>query len=174
MKRVWTILSGLLLATCTAACAVASPPKADADRVAAIEGLIAGFRPKFADVPEVEPAALIPRLGAPDAPILVDVRAPAERAVSTLPGAIPAEAIEGNPDAYRGRELVAYCTIGYRSSAWAARMRATGLDVKNLRGSLLLWTHAGGPLVHDGTPTKRLHVYGASWNFARGDHEATW
>lgn len=174
MRRRWTSLTGTAVAVWTAARAVASPPRSDAARVAAIHRMIAGFRPRFAEVPESEATALLALLGGPRAPVLVDVRDPAERAVSTLPGAIPPEAVEARPDAYRGRAIVAYCTIGYRSSAWAARMRATGLDVTNLRGSLLLWTHAGGPLVREGEPTKRVHVHGPAWNLVRGDHEATW
>ncbi|MCA9573435.1 MAG: tetratricopeptide repeat protein, partial [Myxococcales bacterium] len=84
---------------------------------------------------------------------VVDVREPAEQAVSMIPGAIPATTFEAHPEDYAGKEVVAYCTIGYRSGQWAKAWRAKGVDVRNLKGSLLLWTHAGGALVHDGAPT---------------------
>lgn len=172
--KAWRWLVTVVVATWTTACAVAKPPATDAERLATMEVLIGAFRPRFEDVPEIDAAELARRLSAGDAPVLVDVRSPAERAVSTLPGAVTPEEVEADPARFAGREIVAYCTIGYRSSAWAQARRKEGLDVKNLHGSLLAWTHAHGPLVVNGAPTRRVHVYGSTWNLAATDHEAVW
>jgi sodium/bile acid cotransporter 7 len=53
-------------------------------------------------------------------------------------------------------------------------MGRRGVDVLNLEGSVLAWTHAGGPLVRDGVSTKRLHVYGRRWNLAADGYETVW
>ena len=84
--------------------------------------------------------------------------------------------------------VIPYCTIGYRSAKFTQSLieKEPKLLVKNMRGSILLWTHAGGTLTlphtssnsseHRGehehdvgshqVPTTRLHVYGAAWDLA--------
>jgi len=129
----------------------------------------------YPDVPTISAESLRGALPAGDI-VLVDVRSDMERAVSTLPGAITAEAFEDRLDEFRGsgRTLVTYCTIGARSSAYARRMRARGVDLMNLEGSVLAWTHAGGMLSSEGTPTRRLHVYGRRWNLAADGYVTVW
>ncbi len=128
----------------------------------------------FPEVRSVQAAELVARMGGEEW-VLVDVREPEERAVSTLPGAVSAEAFETDPERWAGRPVVAYCTIGYRSGLWAKEMAQRGVEVLNLAGSLLAWTHAGGELVApDGTPTRRLHVYGRRWNLAAEGYETVW
>ena len=85
--------------------------------------------------------------------------------------------IEDTPaDAARYAEVtaVAYCTIGHRSSEYAERQAVAGRRVLNLTGSILAWTHAGGPLVAESGPTTRLHVYGSDWNLAPERYETVW
>ncbi|HMV68168.1 MAG TPA: rhodanese-like domain-containing protein [Myxococcota bacterium] len=143
------------------------PPDADAERRALLERIAAGLRQAFPDVPTVEAEALLQRLGEPGL-TLVDVREPHERAVSTLPGAVPLD------DAPATGPLVCYCTIGWRSGLAARRLRQRGVDAHNLPGSVLLWTHVGGPLVHDGAPTRSVHVWDARWSLAASAFEAVW
>lgn len=143
-----------------------------ADPTDVIQTLYASFRPTFAQVPEV---AVTEALAHPERYVLVDVRTEAEQAVSRLPGAVLASQVEADPKAYQGKHLLAYCTIGARSGAWAARWRDQGLQISNLPGSLLAWTHAGGPLVDpSGRPTTRVHVYDATWNFAAPGYDPVW
>jgi len=106
---------------------------------------------------------------------LVDVRPEAERAVSMIPGAISKQEFEQRAEELSGSEVVTYCTIGYRSGAYAQQLMADGWAVRNFDGSLLAWTHAGGELIDSkGEPTRRLHVYGRQWALAADGYEAVW
>ncbi|GAB7079040.1 rhodanese-like domain-containing protein [Megalodesulfovibrio paquesii] len=97
--------------------------------------------------------------------LLVDTRAPAERAVSILPGAVTEAQFEADPELRRGAIVVAYCTIGYRSGMLAKKMAGQGVSVLNLYAGMLDWVHAGGTLVDaQGHPTNKLHVYGERWD----------
>lgn len=156
--------------TAVLAC-VGATPADDAGRLARISTLTADHEQRFPGVPELSAADEVGRTDV----VWVDVRSPAERAVSTLPGAVDAEVVDADPTRWRGRTLVAYCTIGERSGRWALARRQDGLDVANLRDGVLGWTHAGGALVDpSGRPTRRVHVYGARWNLAATAYEATW
>lgn len=143
------------------------------DRRRALEGLISKIGRRFPAVKTISAAALRERLPANDT-VLVDVRSPAERAVSTLPGAITREEFEGQLDELGDCTVVAYCTVGARSSRYARRMGKEGVPVLNLEGSLLAWTHAGGELTDGSSPTKRLHVFGPRWNLAADGYEGVW
>lgn len=128
-------------------------------------------RAKFADVPEVTAAALLEdREGV----VLVDVRSSEEQQVSMIPGAVRSAIVERDIDAYRGKKLVTYCTIGYRSALFARDLRHQGLDASNLAGGILGWVHAQGPLEAAGQPTHALHVWGPDWDLAPEGIETTW
>lgn len=154
---------------------IASAPAASPARAAHARTLYDAFQPAFAAVTALTADALRDAMAQADGPVLVDVRSLAERRVSTLAGAVPAQEFMVNGDAWRGRPIVAFCTLGVRSGAWAAERHADGLTVVNLEGGLLAWTHARGALVTpDGAPTRRLHVYGAPWNLVHEDYEGVW
>ena len=107
--------------------------------------------------------------------MLVDARTPEEQAVSMLPGAITQQEFERRAEDFKGRRVVAYCTIGYRSGEYTEALRADGWDAHNLSGSILAWTHAGQPLeTPDGAPTKRLHIYGPKWDLAAEGYETVY
>ena len=107
--------------------------------------------------------------------VLVDVREPAERAVSTLPGAIPEADFLANRAALANATVVAYCTIGYRSGMFVRGMAHLNATVYNLRGGVLGWLHAGGNLTDPtGRPIQRVHVYGSTWNLAPLRYQAVW
>ncbi len=149
-------------------------PRAAAEKRAAVESMYAGYRESFAEVPSVGPGELA-ALQATARVVLVDVRTPAEQAVSRLPGALTAAEFEERRAELAGAVVVTYCTIGYRSGLYAQQLRAAGWDARNLAGSLLAWTHAGGELVDaQGRPTRRLHVYGERWDLAASGYETTW
>ena len=152
---------------------------ADADTRLAVSRAAQAVHEQYPSVPVLSPQEVMEATKTDDV-VLVDVRSPEERGVSMLPGAVSraefeAALAEPGADVASGRTVVAYCTIGFRSSAWAKQMAERGVRVFNMEGSILAWTHAGGPLVaNDGAPTRRLHVYGRRWNLAAPGYEAVW
>lgn len=124
----------------------------------------------FARVPEIEPEAVD---GLQD-PVFLDVRPPEERAVSMIPGAIDKATFEANAEAYRNRPVVTYCTIGARSGLYAKKLQKDGYDVRNLKGSILLWSHAGRPLEDAEGATHRVHTYGRKWALLPEGYEAVY
>lgn len=68
--------------------------------------------------------------------VLVDVRAPAETAVSMIPGAVTKAAFEQAAAHYAHHTVVAYCTIGYRSGKYCQELGAAhrAEPVLNLNG----------------------------------------
>ncbi len=171
-RRLW--IAALACAMPVAA-AQAQSPDTEAGRLALIGRMVELIRADYPDVPTITAPSLRQALPSADF-LLVDVRSEAERAVSMLPGAITADEFEDRMDEFgrSGRTLVAYCTIGARSSAYVRRMRERGVDMINLEGSVLAWTHAGGTLTAGNAPTKRLHVYGRRWNLAADGYETVW
>lgn len=135
--------------------------------------MIGEIRKDYPDVPTMSAAKLLETLKSGDI-VLVDVRTAREREVSTLPGAISADDFEARLPEFSDRTVVAYCTIGLRSSDYARKMRKRGVDVLNLEGSVLAWTHVGGDLQDAGAPTDVLHVYGRRWNLAADGYRTVW
>ena len=161
----------LLLVAVLSACG--SGAATEADRRLVLDGMIEEVRTAFPDVPTATPADVAQWLAADDV-VLVDVRSDEERAVSTLPGALTADDFEGRLEELAGRRVVAYCTIGRRSAEYAERMSELGVEVHNLEGSILAWTHDGGTLVADGQVTRELHVFGRRWDLAADGYRTTW
>jgi len=102
------------------------------------------------------------------APVLLDVRTPAEWDVSHLPGARrvdpsgSAETVAGG--LAKDTPLVTYCAVGYRSGEMASRLRAAGFtDVRNLEGSIFQWANEHRPLVRGEEPVSQVHPYNALW-----------
>ncbi|MDE2784791.1 MAG: rhodanese-like domain-containing protein [Gemmatimonadota bacterium] len=153
--------------------AAAQSRAAEAERRVILERMVEEVGEDYPDVATISPVALRDALPEGDL-VLVDVRTEAERRVSTLPGAITSEEFEARLQELAGRTVVAYCTIGRRSSEYVRRMARRGVDMLNLEGSVLAWTHAGGQLVNDGVPTRRLHVYGRRWNLAAAGYQTIW
>ncbi|WP_376099381.1 rhodanese-like domain-containing protein [Roseomonas sp. CCTCC AB2023176] len=122
-------------------------------------------------VPEITAPALAARLDRPGRPIVLDVRAPEEHAVSRIPGARlvlpdtpPAALLPelGTED----RLVVLACSVGLRSGRLARDLIAAGLParrVANLRGGLFRWSRLGLPMEDDRGPTTAVHPYDARW-----------
>ena len=144
------------------------------EKRARIDELYEGYKKKFPDAPEVTVETLKARLAAPDPPVVVDVRGDEERGVSIIPGALSREEFEERRDQLVGREVVAYCTIGYRSGLYTQKLIDEGWKASNLRGSIVSWTHVGGDLEKGGQPTRQVHVYGRKWNLLAEGYEAVW
>ncbi|MEM9730901.1 MAG: rhodanese-like domain-containing protein [Myxococcota bacterium] len=104
-------------------------------------------------------------------PLIVDVRDPREYAVSHLPGAVNAQGAALDrlvDDADKDQPIVLYCSVGYRSSREAQRLKASGYgNVANLEGSIFEWANENRPLVRGGpnsqTPTDAVHPFNDEW-----------
>ena len=77
--------------------------------------------------------------------VLVDVRESAEQAVSMIPGAIPVGQFEAERNRHDTKQIVVYCTIGYRSGLYAGKLKELGQRVVNLKGGILAWRMRGRP-----------------------------
>ena len=67
--------------------------------------------------------------------------------------------------ASRDVPIVTYCSIGYRSSAYARKLRAAGYtNVQNLEGSIFRWAEEDRPLVCESGPTGHVHTYSRYWS----------
>ncbi len=101
-------------------------------------------------------------------PLLLDVRTPAEYAVSHLPGAQridpDARIIQTLDQFPPDRPIVTYCSVGYRSAELAQRLIAAGRkNIYNVEGSIFQWANEGRPLERDGKPVDTVHPYNDSW-----------
>ncbi|EFN53224.1 hypothetical protein CHLNCDRAFT_13814, partial [Chlorella variabilis] len=97
--------------------------------------------------------------------VVLDVRKPEEVQVSMIPGSITVDEFEKQKGELKNKTVVCYCTVGYRSSAHAAKLKAQGYDAKNLEGGIVRWAQKRYPLIarSSGEETKRIHVYGKDW-----------
>lgn len=96
--------------------------------------------------------------------VLVDVRSDAEINVSIIPGAITKAQYEKNPQMYKDKTVIVYCTVGGRSGAYAKQLAGNGVKVKNYKGSILEWVNSELPLeTLDGQPTNRVHTYSSRY-----------
>ncbi len=116
------------------------------------------------------------RLDQRDRPLLLDVREAEEVAVSRLPGALRVDPSATAADAFaqlpelaasaRDREIVVYCSVGYRSSQFAEVLAAEGFSrVSNLEGSIFEWAEKGYLLVQGQEEQKvyKVHPYSRAW-----------
>lgn len=102
-------------------------------------------------------------------PLLLDVREEKEFAVSHIatarrvePGATVAEA--GLLDLPRDQAIITYCSVGYRSGAFAEKLKEAGFTrVWNLDGSIFEWVNSGRKVVRDGKEVGEVHPYDRTW-----------
>jgi rhodanese-related sulfurtransferase len=138
-----------------------------------IESIYQASKRFFPGVPELTPEELRD-LQEKERVVLVDVRSRKERAVSIIPGAISSRDFEHDATAHGGTTLVIYCTIGVRSGLYAKKLQSRGWKAFNLKGAILAWTHSGGALVNEGSPTLKVHVGGRKFDLAADGYEPVW
>jgi rhodanese-related sulfurtransferase len=102
------------------------------------------------------------------APLLIDARKKDEFTVSHLQNARHLDSINAVREEAKSnsRPLVVYCSVGYRSSAFAEKLQRAGFtNIFNLEGSIFAWANEGKP-VHRGQqkldPAK-VHPYDKKW-----------
>jgi sodium/bile acid cotransporter 7 len=151
--------------------AESAEPLTDKEKKAAVYRMYNDYKLKdFPNVEDILPGEAMAMMTTRNV-VFVDTRKPAERAVSTLPGAISRDAFEAHPERYRDALVIAYCTISYRSGLFSETMAERGLPVLNLAGGILAWTLEGGQVVDGGGETRRIHVYGKEWDLAPDGYE---
>jgi rhodanese-related sulfurtransferase len=168
------ILCSVIVGAVFLASQSAEETMSDAEKRQRIEALYEKYERKFPQVEGIRAVDLKADLERGRRVVLVDVRKPEEQAVSMIPGAITQQEFEEQEESHQGETIVTYCTAGYRSGLYAKKLQKRGWQVLNLEGSLLAWTHAGGTLVDDGGPTKRVHVYSADWSLEAADYDPVW
>lgn len=169
------ILIAFIVGACSDRTPVPPPPLQDGDAIRKdIEQKYIAIKRRFPDLPEISAEELHDLL-TDDKIIIVDVRTQAERDISIIPGAISKKEFDKNAGQYREHTVVTQCTIGYRSGITGKKLAGKGFKVKNLKGGILAWTHAEGPLVDpNGNPTTQVHTYGTDWNLLPPGYQATW
>ncbi|MDV3221060.1 molybdopterin-synthase adenylyltransferase MoeB [Intrasporangium sp.] len=99
------------------------------------------------DVPEVSVREMVSELAGPQPPLLVDVRGEEERAIASIPGAVPihldrfrsGQAWDELP---RDRRVLIHCKVGARSAeATRLALRAGYTDVANVAGGVIAYLH---------------------------------
>lgn len=156
------------------ACQSTESKMSDDQKRANIEALYQKYQRKFPRVEGITASQLMEELETGRDLVLVDVRKPEEQAVSMIPGALTQAQFEEQAAALAGKTVVTYCTAGYRSGLYAKKIHQQGWQVLNLEGSILSWTHVGGPLVDSEGPTKQVHVYSADWSLESSDYDPVW
>jgi hypothetical protein len=59
---------------------------------------------------------------------------------------------------------VTYCSVGYRSGAFAQKLQDAGYThVQNMGGSIFEWANEGYSIEHDGHRADKVHPYNSVW-----------
>jgi len=132
--------------------------------------MYAEYKKSFPEISDLSPELVFKLMKRVDV-VLVDVRDSEEQAVSMISGALTHGKFLEDLDSYKERTVIAYCTISYRSGKFVSKLRKRGIHVINLRGGLLAWLHAGGPVHRNGIPVRKVHVYGKTWDLAPSSYE---
>ena len=119
-------------------------------------------------VPTVPSTILAEELRQAKAPLLLDVRTPAEFRVSHLAGArfvdfdsVPTAQFT---DLDREQPVVVYCSVGLRSERLGEHLQVLGFrHVRNLYGGLFQWVNEGHPVVNAAGITTDVHPYSTFW-----------
>ena len=108
--------------------------------------------------------------------ILFDIRRPEEYQQSRIK-----ESIQVDPDMTAddfmilygnklfGKELIFYCSVGYRSSEFIQRIEQQAKlqgakNLYNLKGGIFRWYNENLPVLNDHGETDDIHPYDASWS----------
>ncbi len=150
----------------------ASVPLTPQDALEEVSGVVDA---SFQDVSHLPPEEVARRLMTDNRVVLLDVRSAEEFAISHIPGAIRVDPLAKNTigiiavvGSLEGKVVVAYCSIGLRSSRLLVRIGqalkdkgATGLH--NMRGGVFQWRNEKRPLIVNSVPTLRIHPYSMGW-----------
>lgn len=125
-------------------------------------------RREFPSVPRIDPKQVADWLNDSKRPqpVLLDVRTRPEYEVSHIHGAqrVDPDASAGAISIPRDKPIVTYCSVGYRSGAFAKKLQDAGYkNVQNMSGSIFEWANEGHPIERDGQRVDKVHPYNAKW-----------
>ena len=100
--------------------------------------------------------------------IILDTREKEEYSVSHIPGAIHVGysdfSIDDLNDLAKEREIVVYCSVGYRSEKIGEHLKKAGFKhVRNLYGGIFEWINQDNLVVDKSGPVKNIHPYSPFW-----------
>lgn len=160
MKKLLThLIIGFIALSCI------DPQSAAKNKRKSVQVMAEQISVKFPKAPQLSIEEFLKWRSSNQTLVLVDVRAPRETKISMLPGAITKKEFEENQLKYKDHVVIAYCTIGYRSSEYVQKLKKKNIDAHNLKESLLGWAHRGLSFTSAGVETKKAHVYEEAWNF---------
>ena len=136
-KLILLIITGVIALSCI------NPQSAATDKKKTIRVMADQIANKFSKAPQVSIENYLDWKQEKLPIVLVDVRPENERKVSIIPGAISKEEFESQKAKYQNHKIVAYCTIGYRSSEYVQKLIKQDINAYNLKESLLGWAHRG-------------------------------
>jgi sodium/bile acid cotransporter 7 len=142
----------------------------DAQKKEAVYTLYREYKKEFPEVMDIMPQEAM-GLFARDKIVFVDTRGEKEMRVSMLPRALSKEEFLQDPDKYKGKKIVGYCTISYRSGLLAKKLAEKDITLYNLVGGILAWTLEGGKVYDEKGETKRIHIYNEKWNYPPDGYE---
>jgi rhodanese-related sulfurtransferase len=127
-------------------------------------------RDRFPDAPQISTADLAAWLADETLPqpILLDVRTATEFEISHLRGAHLAGDVQAAQRVLEGANkdaaIIAYCSVGYRSSQLVERLRAAGFsNVSSLEGSIFQWANEGRAVYRDDVRVEFVHPFDDEW-----------
>ena len=124
---------------------------------------------RYPDVEHLDADSLMAWLNVGEkTPVLLDVREKGEYTTSHIAGALHVKPGTTDfsflDDTPKDTPIVAYCSVGYRSSELANALQKAGFtEVYNLEKSIFGWANAGYPVVQDSQPTDKVHPYNKLW-----------
>ena len=164
----------IVLLLLLAATVLAQSPSADSLKLVKIHEMYQAYKQRaFPKVPDVTVAQVL-QWQKQGKVVLVDVRSDKERRVSVIPSAISRKQFEKEKERYKDANVVAYCTIGYRSGTYVKKAMKKRGRIFNLIGGVLAWSHAGQPFASANGDSLRVHVYGAKWNLLPEKYRGVW
>jgi sodium/bile acid cotransporter 7 len=94
--------------------------------------MYAEYKKSFPEISDLSPDQVFKLMKRVDV-VFVDVRDSEEQTVSMIPGALTHGKFLEDPDSYKERTVIAYCTISYRSGKFVSKLRKRGIHVINLQ-----------------------------------------
>lgn len=136
--------------------------------LASLEARLAGM---FPDVAQISRDEFTARSSSGEKFVLLDVRRAAEHRVSHIsgsrrvaPASRPQSVLRRLYPCREPSRIILYCTVGFRSSVLARRLRASGVDgCANLTGGIFGWVNDGRTVFNDQGETSGVHPYAADW-----------
>jgi rhodanese-related sulfurtransferase len=147
-----------------------------------LDGIYLKARQNFIGIPEVNVLNCMELEKKDKEVVYVDVREKYEYDVSRIPKALFVgdfeKVIAKDPDKFKDKVLIFYCTVGFRSGKYlkkyADEHAVAGHEMYNLEGSILQWVANDFPLEDDKGQSKSVHTHKSQWGLVPSDYNAVY